>query len=472
MQLSVNIPDTVYYDAKQMNDDEASDLIDKIADDIKNNVRKTYLIDEATYLFEPERSIAKLGYIYSVSDNDMTKVVFAGSQSLALEAWGLRAFGGNAEYIKGTFIDYPEWLAYKGISEVSADTYNAYICGTRDFYKDFHSLDEYLKGCIEETIVSNLKTNNIIRNNYCEGLDAEILKTLMYATLISRHNRPPLESFFDREHLFKDIKFSFKEYCKTIGNDTVIERIDRIFNERYNQYHSTDFEILKQGLIFLHNCGLITLTSVSSENKDFEKIIDVYKDLTGRYDEAKIRTKNELFSNVNICVNYPMFYADIVKEILQENMPKELPKELLGSLMECHIRGLLPEKGSYEYHSENEHEVDYVNYIKSIAIEFTVADKRDKDVYLNELPDDFEKILLFDDRKRSSPAGSIRSYIKPKENITIHKNGIERIPYYKFVYDISIGKKLHEQYCLDRSLRETVEKEETKNKNDGTSYVE
>ena len=47
-------------------------------------------------------------------------------------------------------------------------------------------------------------------------------------------------------------------------------------------------------------------------------------------------------------MNYPMFYIDMVHDILDEKMPDTLPKDLLGSVVKCHIRGLLPNTGCFE----------------------------------------------------------------------------------------------------------------------------
>ncbi|MCM1090946.1 MAG: AAA family ATPase [Butyrivibrio sp.] len=175
-QLAVNLPNAKYYDIKSMDEDDAIDLRDEIVACIEANESKIFLIDEATYFIFPEKTIARIANEFTDCRNTNTRVVFAGSQSIALEAWANRAFAGNAKFVYADFLSYPEWLAYKGIDEVSEKTYNQFVLGTREFYQDFVSLDQYLKGCLEETVTSNFKTSNIILNNNCDRLNEKILK--------------------------------------------------------------------------------------------------------------------------------------------------------------------------------------------------------------------------------------------------------------------------------------------------------
>lgn len=429
-QLEVELPNAEYYDAKQMSDDDTVDLIDEIADCIKNNEKRVFLVDEATYLLRPEQAIAKIANAFTDCKNTNTKVVFTGSQSVALEAWASRAFAGNAMSIYADFLSYPEWLAYKKIDEVSESTYNQFILGTREFYSDFVSLDMYLKGCLEETIQSNYKTSNVIFHNNCDALNERILKNVLYAALVAQADRRTLQNFFDRDGLLKKIHSSLKEAYSAVGGDTLRNRIDDILSERIIGYSSTDFETLKQSYIFLQKCGLVTLTYVSSETHNFENIVDVSNDLC-KWDENKIKNKNELFSRVNICIKYPMFYAEILKEVLGEHFPSAIKGDILGGIVECQVRGLLSQWDCYEYHGmcregelQKEHEVDYVNFARQEAVEISVRNKEKKDVHFDDLPKTFTKILLTKDQDYTQTDGLIK------------------VPYYKFIFEHSVGREL------------------------------
>ena len=364
----------VYYDLRTMDADDAIDLIDEIKSSIDNDESKIYLIDETSYWDLPEKAIAKIAHEYDITDNHHTKTIFAGGESVALEAWASRAFAGNAKFIYFDFLSYPEWLAYKNITEISAETYRQFIKGIREFYS-FGSLDLYLKDCIEETIHSNYVTSNFVFNNSCDLLDVQILKNILYASLIQQTNNT------------------------------------EIFAEQISKYYLTDFETLKQGYIFLYKCGLITLVPISDETLNFENILDIPMELC-LSDSNKIQSKNDLFCKVKICVKYPMFYAEIFKELFgyyPEN-------DISDGMIECHVRGILPETYCYEYRG-NFQVIDYVNFVKRKAIKISLGNNNEPD--FDDLPPHFEKILL-----------------TQSENYT-DKHNIIRILYYQFIFDNS-----------------------------------
>lgn len=421
-QLAAELSQAEYYDIKSIEEDAAIDLQDEIISSIRADEKRTFLIDEATYFMFPEKTIAKVANEFAACRNLNTRVVFAGSQSIALEAWANRAFAGNAEFVYADFLSYPEWLAYKGIDELSEETYNRFIFGTREFYSDFISLDQYLKGCLEETIISNLKSSNVILNNNCDRLNEKILKNMLYAALIAQQDRPDIVNFFDRDKVFREVRSSFKDAYRAIGSEEVQQRIEKIFSNRLEAYSSMDMETFKQGLVFLYRSGLITLTYVSDEKESFEKIFDVYMDLCFN-DNNRIKTKKDLFENVNISIKYPMFYVEILKEILLDDMPNEIKGDILGGIVECHTRGILSQECSYEYHC-NGREVDYVNFANREAIEISVRNKSGKELCFDDLPNTFTKTLLTKDQDYTEA------------------NGLVRVPYYKFIFEHSVGKEL------------------------------
>ena len=425
-QLAAELSEAEYYDVKSIEDDETIDLQDEIINSIRKNEKRTFFIDEVTYFLFPEKTIAKIANEFAACRNSNTRVVFAGSQSIAIETWANRAFAGNAKFVFADFLSYPEWLVYKGIDEISEKTYNQFIFGTREFYRDFVSLDQYLKGCLEETIVSNLKTSNIILNNNCDRLNERILKNMLYAALIAQQDRPGIVNFFDKDKMFREVRNSFKDAFRAIGNEEVQRRIDKIFLNRLEAYSSMDMETFRQGLVFLYRSGLITLTYVTDEKENFENIVDVYMDLCCN-DYNKIKTKKDLFEKVNISIKYPMFYVEILKEILLDDMPAEIKGDILGGVVECHTRGILPQEYSYEYHC-NGREVDYVNFAEREAIEISVRNKSGKELCFNDLPDTFVKTLL------------------TKDQCSIEADGLNRVPYYQFIFEHSVGKELWQKY--------------------------
>ena len=424
-QLENNIANTRYIDFKMYNEYQSMDLFDSIVNSIQKDEAIIYLLDEITYAFMPEREIEKIANTLSVSDNDNTKIVFTGSQSVALKSWGHRSFAGNAEFIETNFLTFPEWLDYVKRNDISEESYLDFLYDVDKFYK-FSSLKGYLEGCLDETVISNSKTNNILFNNDCSLIDAEILLDVLYSTLISLHNSPNAQTFSNRNQLKSEIKYYFRDVLSGNSslNEDVSERVSSILMTRYNSLKAANADTLKQALIFLLKCDLITLTPRTASE---DKAINVLKDIMS--DDSHINYKTDLFLGINACIKYPMFYIAILKDIFREQMPARdnFPRQLLGGIVECHARGILPEKDCYEYHDENDNEVDYVNFAQKYSVEFTVSNKRLKETPFDCLPDDYEHILFTHDTKSVN-------------------NGITRIPYYEFIYnksvDILLGQEL------------------------------
>lgn len=421
-QLATDLSYAVYYDVKQLNDEEQYRLLDTVVQCVHNNEKRVFLVDEVTYWDLPEKMIAKVAGAFTDCRNTNTKVVFAGSQSVALKSWANRTFAGNATLVSPDFLSYTEWLAYKNLGDISAETFSRFVIESRDFYENFVSLDQYLQGCLEETVMSNYKTSNVIFDNDCTGLTTDILKNVLYSTLVAQADRSSLQSFFDTSLLSRKIRYSFSDAYRRIGEDKIRARIDKIFTDRLRGYISLDFELLRKSFLFLYKCGLLTLTYVTSEASNFENIINVAEDL-GQFGGSKIRNKEDLFSRVNACIKYPMFYVELLKEILGEYFPQVLGGDILGGIVECLVRGILPQENCYEYHSADEHEVDYVNFVTQKAIEISVRNKGRREVYFDDLPESFSRVLL------------------TKDQDFVQRDGLKRVPYFKFIADHSPGKR-------------------------------
>ena len=200
-------------------------LISDVKKAIANNEKKLFLIDETTYLNQPDCAIKDIQDAFTSFYNTNTKIVFTGSQSRALECWGHRAFAGDALFIKTDFLSYPEWLAFKGITKVSETTYEQFIRGTREFYHKFKGTRDYLQGCLEDTVVSNFKSVELIVNNGCDRLNVDNLLDVLYASLVSSHNRESYDTFFKPSHLQETITSYFTEAVREIGTEVLNKKI-------------------------------------------------------------------------------------------------------------------------------------------------------------------------------------------------------------------------------------------------------
>ena len=72
---------------------------------------------------------------------------------------------------------------------------------------------------------------------------------------------------------------------------------------------------------------------------------------------------------------------------------------VLGSIVECQMRGLLPQDGAFEYHNTEDREIDYINRNHRMAVEITISNKQTKDIHLDLIPEEEEylKVLLSKD---------------------------------------------------------------------------
>ena len=218
-QLNKNGEHTKYIDFKTVpNADDQIDIFRVILDSINKNEDIIYLLDEITYVENAEAKICEIANAFTEINNTKTKLVFTGSQSVALNAWADRAFAGNASKISVDFLTYSEFLRYKGLVEHTPETYNQFLYEVADFYK-FISLENYLQGCIEETIVSNNKASNYIFDNECDLIQdkVDLLINICYQTMFTLHNNVTSETFFRNDKSKDTIIGTFHETCKKHG---------------------------------------------------------------------------------------------------------------------------------------------------------------------------------------------------------------------------------------------------------------
>lgn len=367
-QIKQKYANAIYKDIKHLTEDARLQLMYDIQQSILNDEDMIYLVDEVPYWQYPDNTIELFANAYAESNNSKTKIVLAGSQSRALECWGHRSFAGNANFIRMSFMDYSEWLRYSA-TVPSVESYNQFLFHIDEFYA-LEALQDYLQSCLDETVISNTKASDIIINNECDLLTVSLLLDMLYAILFSRHNRSNTQTFFDRNVLASDIN----RYFKNSFTEDVKRRINQFLISRYSALNGQKLDALRQAVCFLYNCGLISITHTVS---DLSQAVDAKSLLfNDSLFEQNVRSKADFFSKFNFSIKHPMFYLAVLKLVLMEDMPEELPPELLGSLVECHVRGLMPEAYSCEYHDFLDREVDYVNMSYGIAIEVTISNKR------------------------------------------------------------------------------------------------
>lgn len=423
-QINIDNNKAEYIDFKKLSSKDSMKTVNEIAKSISLGEDKVYLLDEMTYAFYPEPEIAKIAEVYAdaiaLGIDTKTKVIFSGSQSVALEAWGRRAFCNQAQFVYLDFLSYPEWLRYKQRQDVTAESYEDFVKGTSEFYH-FTTVKDYLGGCLEETVISNTNTQNIIWGNSCDQVDADQLVDILYLTLFSLHDISSAQTMFKNDALADKIAYLSHqmESKNPLSLTEVRERISKSFLNKYNSVKAIDVHTLKQSFAFLIHCGLITATPVFSDMD--QESSDVLQNLQG-YKDVYYK-KDDLLGKVNFTINYPMFFVEILKEILKDDFSDKISGFLMGSIVECHARGLLPKHDAFEYHDEHDREIDYVNRAEGIVVEITVSNKHLKNTHLDLIPQDmgYKKILLTKD-------------------VHAEQGDIQKIPYYEFIYQLSGGE--------------------------------
>jgi hypothetical protein len=426
-QIASNFPDAEYVDMKKAGEDQGAYFIDKIITAILQNEKKLFLVDEVTYLRLPELEIERIADACSEGEHSNTKIIFAGSQSVALDCWGHRSFAGNAEFIRPDFLSYSEWLSYKGLQTPAAENYMEFICTVKDFY-GFSSVKEYLQGCIDETVLSNYKTSNIIFSNECDLIDSETLLNVLYTTMFPLYALVSNNIFSNgnKIQLENDIQHYFRETYREAGNEDLGERIGEYYALKYHFAERISEETLKQAFLFLLQNDLITITPVTD---DTNRIPEVQQQLKMRFSNMKI--KESMFKDFHACIKYPMFYVQMLQDLLQDKWCGKVPDELLGAVVECHLRGILPNAGAFEYYNpKSQIKLDYIGILQGRGIAFSVS-KKPEDAHFEMLEYNDQKILITKDTQKEA-------------------DGIKYIPYYQFIYEQTA-------YRIKQSVREGID---------------
>lgn len=400
-QIEYENSNVLYIDVKRVIDRKT--LVKDICEKIYANIDEVIIVDECTYLDHPAEDIQTICTCYDEVES-RTRIVFSGSQSVSLEVWANRTYSGNTGIVYSDFISFTEWLQYKSLS-VCEESYLDFIENVDTFY-GFKSCEAYLKGCLNETVISNSKAIDIIPNNDCDLLTADILMLVLYAILFSKHNHISYIQFANRNLLSADLN--------RVSANNVLSDTTELFSRlkiKYELFSTLTADVIKQAIVFLFKCNLITVSKVVSS-------VNEYRDPMPEFFNDYIPLdKNRLFKDYNFAISYPMFYIGIIKSLGMSEHIIETDRAILGSLVECHIKGLLSDRFCIEYHDELGREIDCIDLKQRIAVESSVSDRHSHSTLSDVELDGYRKVL------------TTSSYTNPI-------NSIERIPYYQFICDL------------------------------------
>lgn len=401
---------TTLIDFKQLNNDEHENAKNDIIKIIMQSATHNILLDEITYLEGADSFLASLDSLID-DTGSKCKLIITGSQQIAIRQWALRAFSNKARFLNARFLDYHEWLRYVKSNQVTEDTFKNFVLNVHTFSK-FSNVRDYLESLLDETIVSNFKSNNVIFRNDVSDIAVEDLLNIMYCTLISLHNQLNCNSFHKKDRYLQDVKNYYVH--KMFSTDELNKCIEDSIMQNYKKAINMNNEKFRRVIGFLLENGLITLTYVSIGEEDRFNLDDWLYDRKNN----TIKTKNEFFSKVKMCSRYPMFYVAILRDTLKDRFPEdELPSRVLGGIVECYVRGILVSKYTTELHDVDDNEIDYVDYDAQEAIEITISNKKLSNVHLDLLGNSYKKILLTKDKDYT-------------------KEGLITVPYYEYIYKI------------------------------------
>lgn len=428
-QLEDKYMNAKYFNFKNIdNENEQENIIQMICED---NTDTIYLLDEITYLKHYDTKMFILAEVFTYNKrNSKIKIIITGSQHLAIDYFASLAFATDANYIKTNFLTFPEWLRYKEIKEESIveNNYKDYLLNSCEFSK-IEDNYMYLKYCIDETITSTYNSARIIYPQDCvEGIELDEIFTVAYCALLSLHDSENYDTFIKFEdklekvkHFFNslntDNKISTEEFNNAVNN-TIIAQLKKIKYMTIFKFRIILRVLLKADLIVITHLG----TSPDNLIKDWLK----------RDNPSPIETCTDFFKLYNITFKYPLFYINIIKDLVKNlngvTLEDLITPPLLGSIVKCHIRGLLADIDNTskvygnnfgeEYKDFNNYysEVDYINYFNNTLLEISIKDKKLKDLHFNDVSnnEEYKKIVTS----------------KTKEDDMF-------IPYYKYIYKLS-----------------------------------
>lgn len=296
-QLHHSIADSVLTDFTAIPDRlEQIEVFRNILDAINADADKVFLLDGMTYVHDADLMLDQIAEADSESENRNTKIVFTGSQSVALSTWADRAFAGNAAKIYCDFLSYNEYLKYEGLAEHSLETYNRFLSGSA-YLHNISSLESYLNGCMKATAISNENAYNYIYYNECDLIENNVGLLVAICNL------------------------AIRPFHSTNG------KIETVLTDSLNIIRNVGIATLKQALLFLDMNRIITITPVSG---NIDRTSGINHSI--RSDRNDTDFRDDLFTKYSITLKHPMLYYLVLKGILADDMPDRLPDVLLRNI--------------------------------------------------------------------------------------------------------------------------------------------
>lgn len=396
-QLASKYENHYYIDFKTAPEDKIFEIYNML----KENNNIIVLIDEITHLKSFDQYVLGFAEIYTNlvwKETINFKVIITGSESLNIEYLCRKAFASNCTFVRGTFLDFEEWLVFSNKISSYGDDYKA----TPDDYKDYvmtsysfskiEDYEVYLRSCIDETIISNEMSLSYL-NYYIRNIDNEVniedIIAVSYVSLMSLHDGIKKSDY----NKYQDLMIKFYTAYYNSGGTTYHSRedfmcaLENSIVVRISKINKISLDRFKSILLYLIKLDFI----ICVEQSDNLVYSELFQWLSGNVEWEHIKTIRDFLHKFKIVFKHPLFFVSIGNSILKELGVKDYSEwysgMLLGSIYECNLRGLLSYRyrdfHQLEYHDSFYNEVDYVNPYAKLLIEMTISDKKQKDVHFD-----------------------------------------------------------------------------------------
>lgn len=375
-----------YYNFKEISSvDECNRVMEEVILPAKEGL---FLLDEITYL---------TGYMHQLTaiDNsivrnnvngiqDTRKFIITGSHSYAIQNASMLALSTNATYLQTSFIDFEEWLLWRGhISKYGQEykpttlDFKDYVCNSNLFTKIDNNAD-YIKSCLDETVICELSLHSAVNGMVpSESIDTETVLSILYSFLAKLHKKATIKTLQNPVGGIVSARISNDDIKKQVKQSELERRVEEVFENLRSNKVPNNFEVIRTAIILLQQLDLITVT-IPLDNIDNKIMVDCKLS-----DMSNVYSTQTLLSKFNVCVKHPMFYANMIKELVPEigeDYYNVIDQTILGSILECYLKGLFSYKLNSDilycfeyYNNDTQGEIDLIDFSSHTAYEFSVG---------------------------------------------------------------------------------------------------
>ena len=427
-----------YVSFKSLPDNVSDDTFDAVLARIRNNEKTIEYLDEITYLEDYGRRLAVLcdamAVLIAKGQTPQFHVIISGSQQSSILDNCSKAFGSRLKVVKIPYITFGEYLIYKKrltwnssfslidlTKTITEEDYIDYLFNSWKFDTSFSTPANYLMGCIEETVISEMKESWPSETSVSlDGRDLQNVLVAIYTILCTLHDNAKIVSYGDYYNLLKKIRMYYNQDHSP--NIKVMDLKGALKSTHFYKYVRDGlrkdyfFKILR----FLYEMEIIEFVKPMNDTE----LDDFFRGFVKEW-----ATPDDFLMVYNPSFRNAQFFVAVLQEIadeLQVNSFDLLNNALLGSLVECTTRSAIHNwlgDNTSKLHSDKNEEVDCI--AGNFAIEISVSNKAGSELHYKAFPEinDHEKILL--------------------TNSVLNLDAeIKRIPYYVFIAHLDLTNRI------------------------------